>query len=128
MDTNKPFMETYLTPIAVLVGAVILAGAYVFGSGAAAPAGPSGAHPVTADITKVDVSNSPYIGAEDAPVTMALYFDHQCAFCKQFDETVLPQLQEYIDNGTLKVVFKDFRFLGAHSTAAAQYSRAVWEL
>ncbi len=129
MDTNKSFMETYLTPIAVLVGAVILAAAYVFGSGAATTnVGPGAVQPSAADIEKVDVSDSPYVGADNAPVTMALYFDYQCPFCKQFDQVVLPQLAEYVDNGTLKVVFKDFQFLGQDSQVAAEFSRAVWEL
>ena len=129
MDTNKSFMETYLTPIAVLVGAVILAAAYVYGSGAATTDVGNGAvQPSAADISKVDVSDAPYVGAEDAPVTMALYFDYQCPFCKLFDQTVVPQLAEYVNNGTLKIVFKDFQFLGQDSTAAALFSRAVWEL
>ena len=34
MDTNSSFMERYLTPIAVVIGALILAIAYVYGHGA----------------------------------------------------------------------------------------------
>ncbi len=129
MDTNKPFLETYLTPIAVLVGALILAITYVYVSGSASPS-PAG-QPMggTANIEEVDVSNSPFIGDEDAPVTMAVYFDYQCPFCKQFDQVVMPELiSKYVEEGKLKIVFKDFQFLGADSQTAAEFSRAVWEL
>jgi protein-disulfide isomerase len=34
----------------------------------------------------------------------------------------------YVKTGKVKVVFKDFQFLGNDSMAGAEYGRAVWEL
>lgn len=83
----------------------------------------------TADITKVDISNSPYIGDKNAPVTLAFWTDYQCPFCKQFDEATFRSLiTQYVDKGKVKVVFKDFSFLGDDSTTAALAARAVWEV
>jgi protein-disulfide isomerase len=129
---NTSFMERYLTPIAVLVGAVILAGAYVYGSHGAAPA-PSannGAQPsVAVDIKNVKTAGDPYVGDPNAPVTMALWFDYQCPFCKQLDTTVTAQLyKDYVQTGKLRIVFKDFQFLGQDSDTAALFARALWEL
>lgn len=122
-------MEKYLTPIAVLLGCCILAAAYIFGSGATAPKNPQGQQAaVKADIKNIDVAGRPFIGNANAPVTMAFWFDYQCPFCKQFEETITPQLYEtYVKTGKLKIVFKDFQFLGQDSQVAAEFAAAMWE-
>ena len=30
-------------------------------------------------------AGAPFIGKEDAPLTMAYWFDYQCPFCKKYD-------------------------------------------
>jgi protein-disulfide isomerase len=139
-DTNSTgpsgksvFMEKYLTPIAVILGAVIIAGAFIFGHGLGSTtpaASTSGTPAATAvNITNVKTANEPYIGNANAPVTMALFFDYQCPFCKQFDQTVLPILySQYVQTGKLKIVFKDFDFIGPDSLIASEYARAMWQL
>lgn len=126
-------MERYLTPIAVLVGALILALAYVYGHGAvtgntgAANSGTQQAQAV--NIKDVKTDGDPYIGDPNAPVTMALWFDYQCPFCKQLDTTAMPQLYtNYVQTGKLRIVFKDFQFLGDDSLTGAEFARGVWEL
>ncbi len=82
----------------------------------------------TVDIADVDLADHPYIGEEDAPAVMAFWSDFQCPFCKRFDQTTLPTLvSQYVDTGKLKIVFKDFAFLGEDSQTAAIAARAVWE-
>jgi protein-disulfide isomerase len=130
---NTSFMERYLTPIAVLVGAVILAGAYVYGGHGGAAPSPSadgGAQPsVAVDIKNVKTAGDPYVGDPNAPVTMAIWFDYQCPFCKQLDTTVTSKLYtDYVQTGKLRIVFKDFQFLGQDSDTAALFARAVWQL
>ncbi len=130
MDTNSSFMERYLTPIAIVVGAVIIAIAYAYGHGASTNTD-TGAQPpaATVDIKDVETSGDPYIGDPNAPVTIAFWFDYQCPFCKQFDETVISQLDTaYVQTGKLRIVFKDFQFLGQDSLTAAEFARAMWEL
>jgi protein-disulfide isomerase len=130
MEKNS-FLERYLTPIAVVVGALILALAYVYGAHGTAPvAQQNGQQQAPAvDIKDVKVAGEPFIGDPNAPVTMAVFYDYQCPFCKQFDENVMPQLYtNYVQTGKVKVVFKGFEFLGNDSIAGDEFGRAVWEL
>ncbi len=126
--TSGGFIEKYLTPIAVVVGAVIIALAFMFGRGGA-PSQNQGAQPsVAVDIKDVKTDNTPFIGDASAPVSLALWFDYQCPFCKQFEQTVTPELiEKYVKTGKLKIYFKDFQFLGEDSTTAALFAQAVWE-
>jgi protein-disulfide isomerase len=127
------FMDKYLTPLAVIVAAVIIAGAFIFGHGftsGSAPATASTTPATSVNIANVKTSGEPYIGSANAPVTMALFFDYQCPFCKQFDQTVLSTdlYTQYVQTGKLKIVFKDFDFIGPDSLIASEYGRALWAL
>jgi protein-disulfide isomerase len=129
-ETNGSVMEKYFTPIAVLLGAVIIAAALVFGHGSAggAPAQQGQQAAVKVNIKDVKTDGEPFIGNANAPVTMAFWFDYQCPFCKQFETTVTSQLYDnYVKTGKLKIVFKDFQFLGEDSTVAGEFARAMWD-
>lgn len=130
MDT-KPSLERFLTPIAVLAGAGLIAAALFLNPGGAPalPAGGGGEAAVAASISQVTIDGEPFVGDPNAPVTMAFYYDIQCPFCKKFDLEATPVLYEkYVKTGKLKIVFKDFQFLGPDSLTGALYGRAVWEL
>jgi protein-disulfide isomerase len=89
----------------------------------------SAAPTVAADSAKVSAAGVPFIGDEKAPVVMAYWYDYQCPFCKQNEETVLPRLiKDYVETGKVKVLFKDFAFLGPDSQTAGYAARAVWEV
>lgn len=122
------FFEKYGTPLALFVGLIVIAGAIMFGREGVAPT-PT---PVTAqqvDIANVKSDNSPYVGEKNAPVTLAVWFDFQCRFCKQYEVTTLKEVYEkYVTKGDVRIVYKDFQFLGEASTETALYSRAVWDL
>ncbi len=124
-------MEKYLTPLAVVVGALIIAAAFIFGHGGT-PAAQQGQQPAAAaqvDIKKVKTDGDPYVGNPNAPVTIAFWFDYQCPFCKQFETTVMPDIYtNYIATGKVKVVFKDFQFLGNDSMTDAEFARAMWNV
>lgn len=125
---NSGAIEKYLTPIAVVVGALIIAGAFAFGSGA--KKANDGAQPAAqaVNIKDVKTADSPYIGDANAPVTMAIWFDYQCPFCKQLELNVTSQVYEqYVKTGKVKIVLKDFQFLGADSDTDAEFARAMWE-
>ena len=118
------FFEKYGTALSVLVGALIIGGAFAFGQGG--DRSPEPAEPVAVDIKEVDLDNSPFVGPKGADVTIAVWFDYQCRFCKQFETTTLKEvLATYGDK--VRIVYKDFQFLGVASNDAALYSRAVWE-
>lgn len=120
-------MDRYLTPLAVLLAAVIIALALIFGHavGTGTPAKPQAA---AVNIKDVKTDTSPYIGNANAPTTVAIFYDYQCPFCKQFEQGVTPDLiKNYVDTGKTKIVFKDFQFLGEDSTTASLFARALWE-
>lgn len=128
MDTKAQeagsFFEKYGTALAVLVGALIIGGAFAFGQGGDGTQ--KAPEPVAVDIKDVKLDTGPYVGPKGAPVTIAVWFDYQCSFCKQFETTTLQEVvTSYGDK--VRIVYKDFQFLGAASNDSALYSRAVWE-
>lgn len=121
-------IEKYMMPIAVVLGAVLIALAVAFGRG-----GPptdvenNGGVPVV-NIQEVKTEASPYVGEVTAPVTIAVWFDYQCPFCKRYDlDTLSKVYQDYVTTGKVRIVYKDFQFLSQDSMTAAVYARAVWE-
>lgn len=122
------FVDKYLTPLAVILAAVILGGAFIFGKGGAPTPVDTGTGAKVVDIASVSSDNTPYIGEKNAATTIAIYYDYQCPFCKQFEQNVTPQIiDKYVKTGKTKILFKDFQFLGEDSKTAALYGRAVWE-
>ena len=113
-------------PVAIIIGAVII-GAAIFFSNVMRPVVGTASAPAV-NIKDVTTAGEPFIGNPNAPA-IAYFSDFQCPFCKKFDQTILPTLKtEYVDTGKIKIVFKDFDFLGADSTTAALFGRAVWSL
>lgn len=128
MATSKenPVLEKYMTPIAVVLGALLIALAVAFGRGGVPQDG--GEPPAVVDIKEVSTENSPVVGERNAPVTIAVWFDYQCPFCKRFElETMKQVYDNYVTTGKVKIVYKDFQFLGPDSQTAALFARAVWD-
>ena len=121
--------QSLAMPIAIVVGAALVAAAVYF-SGMAHPTTPRAQNPqptATADVSKVKTDGEPFIGSVTAPVTIAYWFDYQCPFCKQNELESIAQLKkDYVDTGKVRIVFKDFAFLGPDSQTLAQWARAVW--
>jgi len=89
---------------------------------------PSAAETVAVDSAKVSTEGIPFVGSANAPVTMAYWYDYQCPFCRQLEETVMGRLMtDYVQPGKLKILFKNDTFLGPDSLTAALASDAVWE-
>lgn len=120
------FFEKFGTPIALLLGLIIIAGAIMYGRPNTAGTGDTG-QAVTVDIKDVKTDTSPFIGDANAPVTVAVWFDYQCPYCKRFElETMAQVMTDYVTSGKVKIVYKDYQFLGPDSDTAALYARAVW--
>jgi protein-disulfide isomerase len=139
--TTKRDMTPLYTPIAIVVAGVFVAGGLFLGLSrgtTAAPAAAGTAPATTADITKVTTDGAPFIGEAHAPVVMAFWSDFQCPYCKAFEVGGIPQIptpaampdiiKNYVATGKLKIVFKEFPFLGKDSITAGEYEHAIWKL
>ena len=67
---------------------------------------------------KISVDDDPIIGNADAPITIIEFSDFQCPFCARFHTQTLPLLlEEYIEQGKVKLVFRDFPIQSIHPNA-----------
>src|SRR4051794_8610581 len=66
------------------------------------------------------------IGPAAAPVTLEVWSDYQCPFCQRFATTWEQALTDkYVAQGKLRVVYRDYAFIGDESVAAAVAARAA---
>lgn len=61
---------------------------------------------INPDIRKI-YSFENITGAEDAPVTLIVYMNFECAYCASFENNIVPKLKhDFIDQGNLKVIYR----------------------
>jgi len=71
-----------------------------------------------AEPIKISADNDPIIGDPNAPITIIEFSDFQCPFCARFNTQTLPAiLDEYIEQGKVKLVFRDFPIQSIHPNA-----------
>ena len=67
---------------------------------------------------QISADDDPIIGNSDAPITIIEFSDFQCPFCARFYTQTLPLiLEEYIEQGKVKLVFRDFPIQSIHPNA-----------
>jgi protein-disulfide isomerase len=136
---QSPTQQNNLSiPVAIIIAGILIAGAVYLGTSKGAntvavnnPQGQQAAQQqgVAVDVSKVKIAGEPFVGNPNARVVVAEWFDYQCPFCKRFDSDALAQLMtDYIKTGKVKLVLKDFQFLGADSQTAGLAGRAIWEV
>ena len=65
-------------------------------------------------------------GRPDAPVTIEVWADYQCPYCRLEDLLFGGAIdREYVAQGIARVIYRDFAFLGEESTDAAVASRCA---
>lgn len=65
-------------------------------------------------------NGSPILGDPNAPITLIEFGDYQCHFCNvHFHNTEHSLLENYINTGKVKMIFKDFTIIGPDSVNAA---------
>lgn len=77
---------------------------------------------------EVSTENAYSLGAADAPVTVVEFTDFQCPYCSRHNDQTLPQLIEnYVNTGKVRYVFKDFPLTSIHPEAmlAAEAARCA---
>ncbi len=134
--------SNFMLPVSILVAGVLVAGSVIYSAGknnlaAKNASGNSGTQiqqteqptAQAPDISKVKISGNPFVGNPNAPVTVAYWLDYQCPFCRRFETQSMPQVyEEYVKTGKVKLVYKDFQFLGQDSQTLGEFARAVWEV
>jgi protein-disulfide isomerase len=80
-------------------------------------------------------SSTTVLGDPNAPITVEEYADFQCPACDAFARGTLKQIEEkYVKNGTVKIVFHNFAFIGEESIRAAEAAECAndqgkfWEM
>lgn len=64
------------------------------------------------------------LGRPDAPVVLIEYSDFKCGYCGKFARDTEPALvKKYVEDGTLRIEWRNFPIFGADSEAAA---KAAW--
>lgn len=72
--------------------------------------------------------NSPVLGDDNAPVTIFDFSDFQCPMCARYAKNTEPLIIEnYVNTGEVKLVYKHFAVLGQDSITAAKISQCVNE-
>ena len=108
--------------IAALVAGVVFIGVLLFWNQ------PSDALALTppSDPTPTELADGRAVGRADAPATLEVWADFQCPGCGIFTRSAEARLiEDYVADGQLRIVFRDFAFLGEESTAAAVAARAA---
>ncbi|WP_329118127.1 DsbA family protein [Streptomyces sp. NBC_01353] len=83
-----------------------------------------GVYPELEAYARRDASDKLALGRADAPVVLIEYADFKCGYCGKFARDTEPELmKKYVDNGTLRIEWRNFPIFGEESEAAA---RASW--
>ena len=70
---------------------------------------------IPAGASDVGGSKSGLVAAGNGPVKVEVYFDFLCPFCKQFEATVTPTLDQMVSAGKITLIWHPLGFLDSHS-------------
>ena len=119
----------YFLGACVLIAALLIAGSVVYALGKKSGDGNvAGTTPPGTTVTKTPelASSDVILGDAKAPVTLFEFADFQCPFCARFHEQAGLQIREqYIKTGKVKMIYRDFAFLGPESLSAASAARCA---
>lgn len=143
MSTSQGTSSTrlWLMPTLVMLAiAAALVGAFFWGRSTAPPQADSGdgdpvqqgteqtqtvPQEVADEVIRRDPDDPLAVGDADAPVVLVKFSDYQCPFCARWNAETLPELQQYVDDGDLRVEWRDINMYGEDSERAAKASVAA---
>jgi len=114
---QRPFVYSLLIPIIFVLG--IGSGYLIWGRTSPQAAAPAALATATVQVRRYDVpmDDDPFLGPENAAITIIEFSDYQCPYCKKWNEEVLDQLlANYPDQ--IRFVYRDFPLISIHSSAA----------
>ena len=132
-------------PLSIIIAGGMVAGAVVLtnisspGGGGVAQTGQEQPQQQQQQQDEIDPADVEYdlegfatLGDADAPVTIVEYSDFACPFCKRFNDQTKPQiLDQYVEEGIVQFVRKDFIAVGGDRAAEAAHCAgdqgAYWE-
>lgn len=111
MENSKS--NKFIIPAAIIAAGIVIAGA-IFYSAKSGPKNPGASNPNQAaapaasplDNLKPAAESDHVLGNAGAPVTLVLYSDLECFFCKRFHDTMKQVMNEYGKTGKVKWVYR----------------------
>lgn len=142
MTSTNTSRRLWLLPTLIAVGAtIILVAVFFWGRSSGAAEAESQAEPeavqqetqevetvpdeIVEQVIRRDPDDPLAIGPADAPVVLVMFSDYQCPFCSSWTADTLPAMQEFVDDGDLRIEWRDVNIYGDDSRRAAKASLAA---
>jgi protein-disulfide isomerase len=111
---------------AALAGALLLGGSLAAFGGLGRPAPSPSPTPMATPTPPPNAAIGPSLGSAAAPVTVEIWADYQCPYCRLEAMVFGGSLERaFVLPGIAHVVYRDFAFLGQESTDAAVAARCA---
>lgn len=129
MEENQNQQKNYALPLSIVIAAVFISGSILYVNGnnenVTKVTAPKLSEAQLALLGAVKTTNAEgrdvVIGDPKAPITMIEYADYQCPYCGRFYKQTLGKIIEnYVKTGKVKLVHRNFAFLGPESMEAAK--------
>lgn len=143
METKNK--QPYLIFIAIIISGILVSGAIAYKGGFGNAYQPASSEKKTVKkdgtienekktlINKENINISgegddPVLGNPDAPVTITIFGDFQCQYCRKLELEIKPLIvDKYVKTGKTKIIARDFPFLGKESILAAEAANCAFE-
>ncbi|MCI2252836.1 DsbA family protein [Domibacillus sp. PGB-M46] len=77
---------------------------------------------------EINYEKEPFLGKEEAPVSIVEFGDYKCPVCKDFNESFFPLINEQlVETGKAKFYFMNYSFINVDSNRSAQFAEAVYQ-
>ena len=130
LPTQNAFDKTKLIlPVAILIAAILISGSIIYvqfngGENNGSPTGVIKNNPPAK--VEIDLTDAMILGDAKAPITIVEYADFQCPFCQiYFQQNKSAFIDQYVNSGKARFVWKDYAFLGQESIWAASAARCA---
>lgn len=115
----------YLLPASILIAGVMISGSVLYLVNKTPNSASPEENPISVQATTV-TDRDVILGDPKAPVTIIEYGDYQCPFCERFFSETEPLIREkYVNAGTVRMIYRNFAFLGQESIDAAEASECA---